>query len=87
MKECNYPKCETCTFNDCIMDDNDIAYMLRTRALPNCNNCEKCTAFINLKGDGDTRCCMLSGRMIGDGIKTSPKWCEKRRIESEVKKD
>ena len=61
------------------MDNNDIAYMLRMRALPKCNECKECATFLNLKGDGSVRCCMLSKRMIRNGIEISPKWCEKRK--------
>lgn len=31
MKDCNYPKCEYCEHDDCIMDNKDIHAMLKRR--------------------------------------------------------
>lgn len=31
VKDCNYPECTKCTYNDCIMENNDIAAILKRR--------------------------------------------------------
>ena len=31
MRDCNYPKCSECTFQDCHMENKDIAAMLKRR--------------------------------------------------------
>jgi hypothetical protein len=44
---------------------------------PRCNNCEGCFEVIGLN-DKPTRIC-YGARLIGNGVKTSPEWCHKRK--------
>ena len=77
-KRCKYPNCEECVFKDCIMNHNDIVLIVKRRKEPDCDVCEHCTAFIDINGDDDIRCCLRHKRLIGNEVETSPEWCEKR---------
>lgn len=48
-------------------------------AMPHCDTCEECIAFITVMGNDDTRCCLRHHRMIADKVTTSPQWCGRRR--------
>lgn len=76
VKDCPYPDCENCIYDDCIMDENDISAMLKRRRWK--NNPEKYRqaqrnyrrrVVSSLPHCNECKNCILVKKDKGDGVR------------------